>query len=152
MPPRWTVCHNRPILNETEIALQGSVRELERLATAVSDFCRANALDDDVEFDLNLGLEELFTNSLRHGGCRGIQDAARIRLRAAPEGIEVEYLDRGSPFNPLDAPRPDLAAPLVHRQDGGLGIHLVRQIMQDVRYRRVADTNELKMIRRMEPK
>jgi len=105
-----------------------------------------------VEFDLNLVLEELFTNSVRHGGCGGVADAVRIRLRAAAEGIELEYRDRGAPFNPLNAASPDLTAPLLDRPDGGLGVHLVRQVMQDVRYRRVAETNELKMIRRMEPK
>jgi anti-sigma regulatory factor (Ser/Thr protein kinase) len=146
------LCHNRPILAETEIALSGSVGELERLATAVSDFCRAHALDEDVEFDLNLVLEELFTNSVSHGGCGGVADAVRIRLRAAAEGVELEYLDRGLPFNPLDAASPDITAPLRDRPDGGLGVHLVREIMQDVRYRRVAETNELKMIRRMEAK
>jgi serine/threonine-protein kinase RsbW len=152
LPPRSALCHNRAILTETEIALNGSAAELERLATAISDFCRAHALDDDVEFDLNLVLEALFTNSVRHGGCAGVADAVRIRLRAAAEGVELEYLDRGVPFNPLNAAPPDLAAPLLDRPDGGLGVHLVRQIMRDLRYRRVTEGNELKMIRRMEPK
>ena len=152
LPRRPRLCHNRAILNETEIALDGSIDELERLVTTVADFCRRHALDDNVEFDLNLVLEELFTNSLRHGGCQGVPAAADIRLRLLPAGVELQYRDRGLAFNPLEAPEPDLTAPLMDRKIGGLGVHLVRQIMQDVRYHRSADTNEVTMIRRMDPK
>ena len=127
------MCNNREILTQTEIALDGSTAELERLAAAVTGFCREHALDDEIEFDLNLVLEELFMNSVLHGGCRGVSNAACVRLRIAAEGVEVEYLDRGFPFNPLDAPQPDLAAPLMEREDGGLGVHLIRQIMRDSR-------------------
>ena len=91
-------------------------------------------------------------NSVLHGGCQGVPHAACVRLRIAAEAVEVEYLDRGFPFNPLDAPQPDLTAPLMERQDGGLGVHLIRQIMRDVRYHRSANGNELTMTRRMEPK
>jgi anti-sigma regulatory factor (Ser/Thr protein kinase) len=87
-----------------------------------------------------------------HGGCRGVPHAACVRLRIVANGVEVEYRDRGFPFNPLDAPPPGLAAPLMERQAGGLGVHLVREIMQDVRYHRSANGNELTMLRRMDPK
>jgi serine/threonine-protein kinase RsbW len=132
--------------------LSGSIGELERLVAEVAEFCREHELDDAVEFDLNLVLEELFTNSVRHGGCAAAPDAARIRLRATADGVELLYSDGGRPFDPLNVPAPDLNLPLLEREPGGLGVHLVRQIMQDVRYRRTGDRNELTMVRRMEPK
>lgn len=135
-----------------EIALDGSVTELERLAAGVAGFCQLYGFDESVEFDLNLVLEELFTNTVRHGGLRDQPNAARIRMRAAGQDVEVEYRDRGVAFNPLEAPEPDIHAPLSERRPGGLGIHLVRQIMQDVRYRRADGENELTMVRRMEAK
>jgi len=146
------VWHNRSIPTDVEIALDGSVSELERLAAEVAAFCRRQELDESVEFDLNLVLEELFTNTVRHGGGRDQPDAARIRMRVTSDGVEVEYRDRGVAFNPLEAPGADVTSPLLERQPGGLGIHLVRQIMSDVRYRRVEGENELRMVRRMEPK
>ncbi len=148
---RW-LCDNRAILTETDIALDGSVNELQRLTTAVADFCREHRLDEAVEFDLNLVLEELFMNTVRHGGCQGVAGAAQVRLRMAADGVEVQYLDRGIPFNPLDAPQPDLSVPLIERRPGGLGVHLIRQIMRDSRYQRSGDTNQLTMVRRMDPK
>jgi serine/threonine-protein kinase RsbW len=146
------VCHNQRIPTDVEIALDGSVTELERLAAEVAGFCQSHGLDESAEFDLNLVLEELFTNTVRHGGLRDQPNAARIRMRAAGEDVEVQYRDRGVAFNPLEAPEADISAPLIERQPGGLGIHLVRRIMRDVRYRRVDGENELTMVRRMEAK
>ena len=79
-------------------------------------------------------------------------DAARVRLRLVPAGVEVQYSDRGRPYNPLDAPPPDLEAPLEEREIGGLGVHLLRRTMSDLRYERSGDCNRLTMIRRLEPK
>jgi anti-sigma regulatory factor (Ser/Thr protein kinase) len=152
LPRHWALWHNRSIPTDLEIALDGDVGELERLAAEVGEFCQRNNLEGDIEFDLNLVLEELFMNTIRHGGCQDQPGAARIRMRAMAGAVEVEYSDRGIPFNPLDAPPANIDAPLEERKPGGLGIHLIRQIMSDVRYRRTDGENQLTMTRRMEPK
>jgi anti-sigma regulatory factor (Ser/Thr protein kinase) len=121
--------------------------ELARLAVETARFCRAHSLADDVEFDLNLVLEELFTNTVRHGGCQGQEGAVRIDLTMLPNGVGVQYADRGSAFDPTSAPAPDLSGPLETRRAGGLGIHLVRQIVRDLAYQRVDGWNRLSMRR-----
>ena len=86
-------------------------------------------------------LEELFVNAVRHGGCEGLGDAACIRLTCGDEGVHVNFRDRGAPFDLTAAP----PARLDEARAGGLGIHLVRQIMRDVSYRREGDWNVLTM-------
>ena len=115
MPRAAAVWHNRSIPTDLEIALDGNVGELERLATQVGDFASGTASKENVEFDLNLVLEELFMNTIRHGGCRDQAGAARIVLRIAGGAVELEYRDRGIPFNPLDAPPARTDAPLEER-------------------------------------
>jgi anti-sigma regulatory factor (Ser/Thr protein kinase) len=129
------------------LLLNGDLKELARLTAATAAFCREHALDDDVEFDLNLATEELFTNTLNHGHCQGGDAIAEVVFTMQPGGVAVEYADRGEPFNPLDAPVPDISAPLGQRPDGGLGVHLVRQIMRDFEYQRAAGWNRLRMRR-----
>ena len=90
---------------------------------------------------MNLALEELFTNALRHGGCEGMQQAVRIRLERDGDGVRVEFCDRGRPFDPAGAPPPDPG------RIGGLGIHLVRRIMRDFQYQRAGDWNRITMRR-----
>ena len=123
---------------------------MARLAVLVEEFCAANALDAEAAFQLNLALEELFVNAVRHGGCDGMADAAHIRLRAEGGSVQVEFRDRGRAFDPTGAPAAAPLAPLAEREGGGLGIHLVREIMRDIEYRREGDWNVLRM-RRIAP-
>lgn len=127
--------------------LNGNLTELARLVSETAQFCRDHSLGDDVEMDLNLVLEELFVNSVKHGGCEGVERAAEVQLSSRPDGVLLEYSDRGTPFNPADAPIPDLTAPLLERSLGGLGIHLVRQIMRDFEYQRRNGWNRMRMLR-----
>jgi len=73
--------------------------------------------------------------------------AARVLLQLAGQDVIVVFSDRGVAFNPLDAPLLDLAANLEQRGVGGLGIHLVRQIMVDLAYQRPEGWNRITMRR-----
>jgi anti-sigma regulatory factor (Ser/Thr protein kinase) len=133
--------HNRAIPTELEFVLNGDLNELGRLAGEAERFCHERSLDGEVQFDLNLVLEELFINAVRHGGCEGIDQAVYVRLEAAGDEIRVEFRDRGRPFDPTTAPPPDLS------RIGGLGIHLVRGLMRDFYYERSGDWNRITMRR-----
>ena len=124
---------------------------MERLAAEVEQFCAANGLDGEAAFQLNLALEELFVNAVRHGGCDGMADAAHIWLRVEAGGVQVEFRDRGRAFDPTGAPAAGLLTPLAEREGGGLGIHLVREIMREIEYRREGDWNVLRMRRMATP-
>ena len=133
--------HNRAIPTELEFVLNGNLGELERVAAETERFCHERSLTSEVQFDLNLVLEELFINAVRHGGCEGMENAVHVRLEAADGDLRVEYRDRGKPFDPNTAPPPDLS------RIGGLGIHLVRNLMTDFHYERSGDWNRITMRR-----
>ncbi len=89
---------------------------------------------------MNLALEELFVNAVTHGGCEGMQNAVRIRMECFPGGVRTEFADRGRPFDSTLVPALGQAS-LEERAAGGIGIHLVRQVMHDVQYRRDGEWN-----------
>jgi anti-sigma regulatory factor (Ser/Thr protein kinase) len=134
-------------VSRAEFVLNGNLKELGQLADQVSRFVRECSLEDQVEFDLNLVLEELFVNALRHGGCEGMENAIRVQLQSTEDGVEVKYSDRGIPFDPTTAAPPDLETSLEDRRAGGLGIHFVRELMSGLRYQRCGDENWLTMTR-----
>jgi serine/threonine-protein kinase RsbW len=136
---------NKEILYETDFFLKGNLGELERLAEEVSRFRAVHSLSEEVEFALNLALEELFVNSVRHGGCEGLENSTRVRLGWEGGLVAVEFHDRGRPFDLTRASEPDTLAPLEERRAGGLGIHLVRSFMRDVEYRRAGEWNQVTM-------
>ena len=139
------LCDNQAILIEAQFVLKGSLGELEHLAEETSRFCHAHRLGENVIYELNLALEELFVNTLRHGGCEGMEPAAQIRLQRNAASLLIEFSDRGRPFDPTAVPPPNLAAPLEERQKGGLGLHFVRYFMRNLSYHRDGQWNRLTM-------
>lgn len=129
------------ILDETQLSLDGDLREIKNLVAWLRRFSESHGLDEDADFRLNLVLEELFTNSVRHGGCLGMPAAVSIRLHILDREILAEYADRGQPFDPAGAPPPDLHAPLEQRSAGGLGVHFVKQMSRRIEYHRVNGWN-----------
>lgn len=100
-------------------------------------------------FDLNLAIDELVTNAFAHG-LAGRPDAQiTIRLQQRDDRIELEILDNGIEFNPLAADAPDLDEGVEQRPVGGLGIHLVRQMMDQLCYQRVGDRNRIRALKRL---
>ena len=70
-----------------------------------------------------------------------------FRCISDENSLTIEIVDDGRPFDPLtDAPKPDVNAELEDRNIGGLGIHLVRKMMDDVRYRREEGKNHLTLV------
>lgn len=98
---------------------------------------------------VSLAIEELVTNCIKYG----YQDANGHTidfLLSVDEGVlSLEVVDDGNPFNPLDAPRPDLSLPPERRPIGGLGLHLLRELADEMRYERRDGTNRLSLTKRM---
>jgi serine/threonine-protein kinase RsbW len=90
-----------------------------------------------------LVLEEIVTNVILYGCEDGLEHEISVRLSWEDPYIKLEVEDDGRPFNPLEAPPPDTGKPLAERQVGGLGIHLVREMMDELEYRRENDKNLL---------
>jgi anti-sigma regulatory factor (Ser/Thr protein kinase) len=133
-----------------ELTLHNRISELERVSQAVESFAEAHQVPATVLHAINLCLDEVVTNiiSYAYDDQTDHQITVRLALRAGELTIEVE--DDGKPFNPLTAPEPDLYKPMEERQIGGLGIHLLRNVMDDIEYRRQQDHNLLIMRKTVE--
>lgn len=132
-----------------ELKLPNSLAALTQLHTIVGQFCQRRAIHPDTEFKIDLALEEVFTNIVRHGYDDSHPHEIMIRLRSNRDRIRISVEDDGRHFNPLLAPALDVTAALAERRVGGLGIHLVRHLLDQVRYQRRPDGNRLILIKRL---
>ncbi len=132
-----------------ELRLANDLADLAQLADRVEGFGAAQGLPAGVVNALNVVLDEAVSNAINHGYAAGVRGEIAVRLRRAPEGVSVEVEDDGKPFDPRQAPPPDLSLPLERRPIGGLGIHLIRNLMDEVSYARVGGRNVLKMVKRL---
>jgi serine/threonine-protein kinase RsbW len=127
------------------VVVINDISEVDRLHRSVSQFCRKHGLSPEIEGDLSLALEEILVNVIRHGHPEGGKHEIQVRLSLQQDGVIATVEDDGMPFNPLEAPEPDLDSPLETRPIGGLGIHLVRNITDSLEYRRSEGRNRLVM-------
>ena len=86
-----------------------------------------------------------------HGSYNGNVPWVEVSLDLAEGGVTMTVEDDGPPFDPLTLPVPDVAAPLGERRVGGLGVYLVRHMMDVVTYARVGTRNQLRMTKRLTP-
>ena len=98
---------------------------------------------------VSLAIEELVTNCIKYGYKDAKDHTIDFVLNVEDGTLRMDVIDDGNPFNPLDAPRPDLTLPPERRPIGGLGLHLLRELADDMRYERRDGTNRLSMTKRM---
>ena len=123
-------------------------QELERIVSAIENLAEEDQWPPDLLFRVNLVLEELGLNIMDYGHDDATSDI-KIDLVSEGDSVTIEIIDGGRPFDPLnDAPDPDLTSGVDERRVGGLGVHFVRTLMDDVQYERSAGKNRLKMVTR----
>lgn len=131
------------------IRIAADVTEIERLNRLVRQFGELHEIPMRALYSINLALDELVTNTLTYGFENPDSEQVTIHIEVAAGEIVASVSDYGLEFNPLDAPTPDLTASLSERQIGGLGIHLVRSLMDKTEYARVDGKNVLTVRKRL---
>jgi anti-sigma regulatory factor (Ser/Thr protein kinase) len=128
--------------------IQNHARHVPGLLDGVEEFCRVHGFARETTIDVRLVAEEVLTNVVKyaHEGAEE-EHTVELRLSASSESIRMEFRDEGAPFNPLDVPVPDLNTRPEERQIGGLGIHLVRSLVDDASYSREGRVNVLILIK-----
>lgn len=104
------------------------------VAEALDAFCLAEKVPPDVTWRLQVALDEIVANVVSHGAPAGGAGALDVWFGRDGNIVEITVADDGPPFNPLERPAPDLERPLTTAEPGGLGIVLVRALMDEVRY------------------
>jgi anti-sigma regulatory factor (Ser/Thr protein kinase) len=122
--------------------------ELDNIFGAVAGMAQQEAWSPELVFRVNLALEELVLNIMDYGFDEGLHEI-EITLTSDADALTIEIVDGGRPFDPLkDAPQPDVDAPVEDRPVGGLGVHLVRTLMDQMHYRREKGKNHLTLVTR----
>ena len=127
-----------------ERRLPSQVDAIRTLLDSVEAWAEGAALPPKALFRLNLVLEELATNIIRHG-YRDVPDGV-VEVFVVDDGtaITLTLRDRAAEFDPfINAPEADLDEPVHTRRVGGLGVHFVKQMAQSYSYKRLEGENEI---------
>ena len=136
-----------------QLVLKNDSYELGRLAAAFDEFADRHRVGDKARFQLQLCLEEMVLNVINYGfdDDREHEIHVDFEFQIDSRSMTVNILDDGRRFDPLEqAPEPDLDATLEERTVGGLGVHFVREFMDDASYCHAEGMNRLTMTKNVE--
>ena len=140
--------------NKVSFKLKSNLSELDALCQNLEKFGQSMGLSKKCVFETNLALDELFTNIISYGFDDKNEHTISITIALQNDDLVVHIEDDGIPFNPTNAETPDLECSIEECRIGGLGIHLAKNLMDEVCYQRCKDKNILtlkKNIKETEP-
>ncbi len=135
---------------DREITRDALPDSLPALLQFVADASAGAALDPETAFAVRLAAEEVCTNVIAHAYAGGTPGPVSVRFRREPSAVVLTVEDRGIPFDPAVLPPPPLTAGWAERPTGGMGWHLVREVMDEVRHEPVpGGGNRLTLVKRL---
>jgi len=128
-------------MNKMQLTLRNQLSEIERLADAVMQFGKKNKFSDKTIFDINLALEEVVNNIISYAYEDKDEHQIIIHMELEDQDLVLKVEDDGLPFNPLEVAEPDINKPIEEREPGGLGLFFVRNLTDELDYKRDKDKN-----------
>ena len=123
--------------------LKNDLSELETLCQHLNKFGQATGLSEACITDVNICVDELFTNIVSYGFVDDFEHIIRFTMNLDDNVLTLNIEDDGIPFNPLEKEDPEIPDDLIDVRIGGLGIHIVRKLMDNIRYKRERGKNKM---------
>lgn len=130
------------------LTVDAKVENLARIAEFLEKVLHDAGCPEETIFSVQLAVDEAGSNVMLYGYPDGDAGTLTITCEVGEGTIRLTLTDDGRPFDPLTIKPPDLDADLEHRRIGGLGVHFMRSVMDDVRYDYINGKNVLCMIKR----
>ena len=132
-----------------DLTFKNEEQELNRVAEFMETVCDELQLDMHVAMKLQVAIEEMVTNVIFYAYPEGTR--ADITLIAESDGDELTFVlsDCGKPFDPTAKEDADLDVNPMDREQGGMGILIVKNIMNEVTYQRLGEMNQLTMKKKL---
>ena len=141
--------HQEDLTYQRSLTLTNDLKRIPRLNTFVEEACEANGFDMAVTTQINLAMEEAVVNVMNYAYPKDSTGNITIEAKADKSTLSFVISDTGTPFDPTAKPEVDITLSAEDRSIGGLGIHLIRQIMDHINYERVDGHNVLTLIKKL---
>jgi sigma-B regulation protein RsbU (phosphoserine phosphatase) len=127
--------------------IPNQLAEISRVNREFNTFSEKHGITTEIRRQFNLVLDELLNNVISYAYCDKQEHEIEIACRYHKDRLILSISDDGIPFNPFVGEPPDTAVPLAERPIGGLGIHLVQNLMDKASYRRQVNKNVVTLVK-----
>ena len=131
------------------ITLTNDIEQVPQLADFVDMVCEEVGFDPSVSIQMNLAIEEAVVNVMSYAYPVGTVGNVIIEAQANEDCLTFTIIDNGTPFDPTAKSEVDTTLSAEERPIGGLGIHLVRQLMDSINYERIDNKNILTLRKKL---
>jgi sigma-B regulation protein RsbU (phosphoserine phosphatase) len=145
---RYVAWDVRDARGTVELRLANELSEIDRCLTALEEICGRFGLPPEIRNNFSVVLDDLLNNVINYAFEDGGEQVIDVVLSTDGQRFIVSVTDGGIEFDPFMSQAPDIHSGLAEREVGGLGIHLIRNLMDDHSYRRVGDKNVTTLMKR----
>lgn len=148
MTIRYTPQMEEDTLNET-LLIKNHIKDVEQLNVFVGNITQQLGYEEDEARCIRLAVEEAVVNVISYAYSEGQEGDISIVAQANSKRLQFIITDSGIPFDPTEASQVDITLPAEERRIGGLGIHLVRELMDSINYERENGKNILTLVKKI---
>ena len=134
-------------VNYQQVVLKNRIEEIARMSEFIERISEEFSLSMENAFNINLAIEEAVTNIIMYAYPKDEEHEFTLMVRHLDDRLIFKLIDAGKEFDPTAQPDADVTLSLEDRPIGGLGIYLIRKVMNTVKYRRIDDKNVLTMVK-----
>ena len=134
------------------VRIENDLSEIPKVDEKLDEFAEQFGLPPAIAATFHIIFDDLLNNVISYGFNDGQRHFIEVGLELTENSLIVSIADDGVPFNPLAADTPDTQLSIEDRQIGGLGIHLVINMVDDISYQRTADKNVLTLTKSLQRK
>ena len=140
---------NQANLKKFETTLKNRKEDIEKLKLRFNEFADQNGIPPGDCRKIDIVIDELLVNIISYAFKDEDLHDIDVEFEMKDRDLHMVFADNGLPFNPLTAKSPDIHQNLEERDIGGLGIHLVRNLVNDITYHRSKERNVLKLVKKI---
>ncbi len=132
---------------ELNITIKNLIEEMEIVDEQFSNFAQENALPEVIRQSISIVLDEMLNNIISYAYQGEKEKEIEVGFELSGKRLVLTIKDSGVPFNPFGRETPDISTPIEERAIGGLGIHMVRNLMDEYSYQRQINKNVVTLVK-----
>jgi anti-sigma regulatory factor (Ser/Thr protein kinase)/HAMP domain-containing protein len=132
-----------------DLQLKNELTEIDRALQSFATFCKRTQLTEDMQNSVSIVLDDLLNNIINYAFENSEAHEIEVSYRADKQRLIIEVVDDGVEFDPFLREEPDIESDIDGREIGGLGIHMIKSIMDDYFYKRIKGRNHVTLMKRL---
>jgi len=132
-------------MKKRELIIKNEIEELAKIEPFTEEFASGTGILQETLFKLNLIMDEILCNIISYGYNDSMEHTIKVIMVFDGHEINIEVIDDGIVFNPIEKTEPDLERPIEERPVGGLGIYIIKNTVDGMSYKRLDNKNILTM-------